>query len=64
MIAGDFTPAFALGGATKDAGLIRAAMAEAGVADGLAHALEDLFASAGDQDDDMAAVIRAVRGDA
>jgi len=63
MLADDFTPAFALGGAAKDAGLIRAAMAEVGVADGLMRALENLFTAAGDQDDDMAAVIRALRGD-
>lgn len=61
MIAGDFTPAFALSGAAKDAGLIRAAAAEVGVATDLVAALETLFTSAGDQDDDMAAVIRATR---
>lgn len=61
MLSGDFTPAFALSGATKDAGLIRAAAAEAGVATDLVAAMEKLFAAAGDQDDDMAAVIRAAR---
>lgn len=61
MLSGDFTPAFALGGATKDAGLIRAAAAGAGVSTELVAALEKLFAAAGDQDDDMAAVIRAAR---
>ena len=61
MLSGDFTPAFALSGATKDAGLIRAAAAAAGVATDLVEALEKLFAAAGDQDDDMAAVIRATR---
>jgi 3-hydroxyisobutyrate dehydrogenase len=61
MIAGDFTPAFALSGAAKDAGLIRAAAAEAGVATDLVAALETLFTASGDQDDDMAAVIRATR---
>ncbi|GAB1509284.1 NAD(P)-dependent oxidoreductase [Actinophytocola sp. KF-1] len=61
MLSGDFTPAFALSGATKDAGLIRAAAADAGVATDLLAALEKLFAAAGDQDDDMAAVIRAAR---
>jgi 3-hydroxyisobutyrate dehydrogenase len=61
MLTGDFTPAFALGGATKDAGLIRAAAADAGVATDLVAALETLFAAAGDQGDDMAAVIRAAR---
>lgn len=61
MLSGDFTPAFALSGATKDAGLIRAAAADAGVATDLVAALEKLFAAAGDQDDDMAAVVRATR---
>lgn len=61
MLSGDFTPAFALSGATKDAGLIRAAAADAGVSTELVTALEKLFAAAGDQDDDMAAVIRAAR---
>jgi 3-hydroxyisobutyrate dehydrogenase len=61
MLAGDFTPAFALSGATKDAGLIREAAAEAGVATDLAATLERLFAAAGNQDDDMAAVVRALR---
>lgn len=61
MRSGDFTPAFALSGAVKDAGLIRAAAEEAGVATELVAAQEKLFAAAGDQDDDMAAVIRALR---
>lgn len=61
MLSGDFTPSFALSGATKDAGLIRAAAADAGVATDLVAAMEKLFAAAGDQDDDMAAVIRATR---
>jgi 3-hydroxyisobutyrate dehydrogenase len=61
MLAGDFTPAFALSGATKDAGLIREAADEAGVPTVLAAALEKLFAAAGDQNDDMAAVVRAFR---
>lgn len=61
MLSGEFTPSFALSGATKDAGLIRAAAAEVGVATELAAAMEQLFAAAGDQDDDMAAVIRATR---
>ncbi|HYQ69827.1 NAD(P)-dependent oxidoreductase [Actinophytocola sp.] len=61
MIAGEFTPAFALSGATKDAGLIREAAAEVGVATNLAAALERLFAASGNQDDDMAAVVRALR---
>jgi 3-hydroxyisobutyrate dehydrogenase len=61
MLADSFAPAFALSGATKDAGLIREAAAEAGVATELAAALEKLFAAAGDQNDDMAAVVRALR---
>ncbi|MFC4855756.1 NAD(P)-dependent oxidoreductase [Actinophytocola glycyrrhizae] len=61
MLSGDFTTAFALSGATKDAGLIRAAAASAGVATELVAVMERLFARAGDQDDDMAAVIRAIR---
>jgi 3-hydroxyisobutyrate dehydrogenase len=61
MLAGDFTPSFALSGATKDAGLVRAAAAGVGVAPDLAAAMEKLFAAAGDQDADMAAVVRAMR---
>jgi 3-hydroxyisobutyrate dehydrogenase len=64
MVSGDFTPAFALGGAAKDAGLIRAAAASAGVATDLSAALEALFSRAGDPADDMAAVIRATRREA
>lgn len=63
MLAGDFSPSFALGGAAKDAGLIREAAAEAGVATDLVAALERLFSAAGDPNDDMAAVIRALRVD-
>lgn len=63
MLAGDFTPSFALSGAAKDAGLIREAAAEAGVATDLLAALQRLFSSAGNPDDDMAAVIRALRID-
>jgi 3-hydroxyisobutyrate dehydrogenase len=63
MLAGEFTPAFALSGATKDAGLIREAADEVGVATDLAAALERLFGAAGDQSDDMGAVIRALRVD-
>jgi 3-hydroxyisobutyrate dehydrogenase len=63
MLAGEFTPAFALGGAAKDAGLIREAAEEVGVAPDLAAALERLYGAAGDQDDDMSAVVRALRGD-
>lgn len=63
MLSGDFTPAFPLGGAAKDAGLIREAAADSGVATDLAAALEHLFGGAGNPDDDMAAVIRALRVD-
>lgn len=61
MLANDFTPAFALGGAAKDAALIRGAMAEANVAEDLMQALETLFTAAGNPTDDMAAVIRSLR---
>jgi 3-hydroxyisobutyrate dehydrogenase len=63
MLAGDFTPSFTVGGAAKDAGLIREAAAEAGMATGLVAAMERLFGAAGHPDDDMAAVIRALRVD-
>lgn len=63
MLAGDFAPSFGLGGAAKDAGLIREAAAEAGMATDLLAALQRLFGSAGNPDDDMAAVIRALRVD-
>lgn len=63
MLAEDFTTAFGLGGAAKDAGLIREAATEAGVATDLVAALERLFGAAGDPNDDMAAVIRAMRID-
>jgi 3-hydroxyisobutyrate dehydrogenase len=63
MLAGDFTPAFALGGATKDAGLIREAAADAGVTTDLIAALQRLFGAAGNPNDDMAAIIRALRAD-
>jgi 3-hydroxyisobutyrate dehydrogenase len=61
MLSGDFAPSFALSGAAKDAGLIRGAAAESGVATDLVAAMERLFGAAGTQDDDMAAVIRAFR---
>jgi 3-hydroxyisobutyrate dehydrogenase len=61
MLSGDFTPQFALKGLAKDAGLIREAAAEAGVATDLAAAMERLAGMAGNQDDDMAAIIRAFR---
>jgi 3-hydroxyisobutyrate dehydrogenase len=63
MLAGDFAPAFALGGAAKDAGLIREAAADAGVAPDLLSAMQRLFGGAGNPADDMAAVIRALRVD-
>jgi len=63
MLTGEFTPAFPLSGATKDAGLIREAADDAGVTADLAGALERLFRAAGDQNDDMSAVIRALRVD-
>jgi 3-hydroxyisobutyrate dehydrogenase len=63
MLANDFTPAFTVGGAVKDAGLIREAAAEAGVTPDLAATLKTLFAAVGDPDIDMAAVIRAFRVD-
>ncbi|TDV53566.1 NAD(P)-dependent oxidoreductase [Actinophytocola oryzae] len=61
MLKGDFTPAFALGGAAKDALLIQEAAAESGVDTTLVAAMARLFGSAGDPEDDMAAVIRALR---
>jgi 3-hydroxyisobutyrate dehydrogenase len=63
MLSGDFTPAFPLSGAAKDAGLIKEAATKSGVASDLAEALEHLFGRAGDPDDDMSAVIRALRVD-
>jgi len=63
MIAGEFTPAFAVDGAAKDAGLILTALRESDVDDRLMTAVEALFtaaATAGHADDDMAAVIRAL----
>jgi 3-hydroxyisobutyrate dehydrogenase len=61
MLSDDFTPAFPLSGAAKDAGLIREAAAASGVASDLAEALEHLYGRASNPDDDMAAVIRALR---
>jgi 3-hydroxyisobutyrate dehydrogenase len=63
MLSGDFTPAFPLSGAAKDAGLIKEAAKESGVASDLAEALEHLFGRAGNPDDDMSAVIRALQVD-
>jgi len=63
MLSGDFTPAFPLSGAAKDAGLIKEAAAESGVDSDLASTLQGLFGRAGNPNDDMAAVIRALRVD-
>lgn len=63
MLSGDFTPAFPLSGAAKDAGLIKEAATDSGVAGDLAEALEHLFGGAGNPDDDLSAVIRALRVD-
>jgi 3-hydroxyisobutyrate dehydrogenase len=63
MIAGELTPAFALGGALKDAGLILDAVRDSGVDDRLIAAVQAQFraaADAGHADEDMAAVIRAI----
>jgi 3-hydroxyisobutyrate dehydrogenase len=64
MITGDLAPAFALDGAVKDAGLIRAALRENGVDDRLmsaVHAQLSAAADAGHAGADMAAVIHAAR---
>ncbi|HEV2635247.1 MAG TPA: NAD(P)-dependent oxidoreductase [Actinocrinis sp.] len=60
MIEGSFSPAFALGGAVKDAGLIVAAMRATGTDTRLMEAIEADFrtaADAGHADEDMAAVL-------
>jgi 3-hydroxyisobutyrate dehydrogenase len=60
MLAGDFSPAFPVRGAVKDAHLIRAAMAEAGTDDALMAAAHALFTKAdhdGHGEQDMAAVL-------
>ncbi|MBS2961481.1 NAD(P)-dependent oxidoreductase [Actinocrinis puniceicyclus] len=62
MIAGDFAPAFTLGGAAKDAALIIEAMQAAGCDDRLMQALRAQFDAAdqaGHGADDIAAVVRA-----
>ncbi len=64
MIAGQFPPAFALDGAVKDAGLIAAAMREAGADATLMDAVAQQFRKAADSGyggEDMAAVFRAFR---
>ena len=63
MITGEFEPAFALGGAVKDAALILETLRATDVDDRLMSAVHGLLAAAADAghaDDDMAAVIRAV----
>lgn len=62
MIAGEFPPAFPLGGAAKDTALIAEAMRAAGTDDRLMAALHQQFqaaADAGHDAEDMAAVIHA-----
>jgi 3-hydroxyisobutyrate dehydrogenase len=66
MITGELAPAFALGGAVKDAGLILGALRAAGVDERLmaaVHAQLTDAADAGHRDEDMAAVIHSVRPD-
>jgi 3-hydroxyisobutyrate dehydrogenase len=65
MISGDFPPAFPVSGAAKDAGLIRDAMRSAGTNEELMTAQQRLYEAARDSghgDDDMAAVVTAIRG--
>jgi len=62
MIAGEFPPAFPLGGAAKDTALIAEAMRAAGTDDRLMASLHQQFqaaADAGHDAEDMAAVIHA-----
>jgi 3-hydroxyisobutyrate dehydrogenase len=62
MINGDFTPAFPLAGAAKDASLIADAMRAANTDDGLMQAIHREFqaaADAGHDTEDMAAVVHA-----
>jgi 3-hydroxyisobutyrate dehydrogenase len=64
MLAGDYTAAFPLQGAVKDATLVVAAAAEAGVDDSLIAAVRHLMTAAMQQgyaDADMAAVYEALR---
>lgn len=64
MISGELAPAFTLGGAVKDAGLILRALRDTGVDDRLmaaVHAQLSAAAEAGHADADMAAVIHAAR---
>lgn len=62
MIAGDFTPSFALDGAVKDSDLILSGMRDAGVEQRLMRALRETFTEVredGHQKADMAAVVLA-----
>jgi 3-hydroxyisobutyrate dehydrogenase len=64
MISGELAPAFPVGGAVKDAGLILAAIRAAGIDDRLMHAVHaqlDAADRAGHTDQDMAAVIHTTR---
>ena len=66
MITGELDPAFALGGAMKDAGLILEALRATGVDDRLMAAILAQFADAADAGHagaDMAAVVHTVRPD-
>jgi 3-hydroxyisobutyrate dehydrogenase len=67
MIAGDYPPSFALGGAAKDARLIRAALQGAGVSDRLTAAVLATMEAASERVGDptavdMAAVLEGLRG--
>ena len=65
MISGDFAPSFEVRGAVKDSALVRAALEEAGADQRLMAALHGLFRDgadlSGDEQEDMAAVVRAYR---
>ncbi|GAA2009924.1 NAD(P)-dependent oxidoreductase [Nakamurella flavida] len=64
MLSGDFDPSFALDGARKDLGLIRAAADRAGVSGEILGAVSTLYdraSEAGHGEQDMAAVVTAFR---
>ena len=64
MLAGEFPPAFTVGGAVKDTGLIAAAMRETGTDAALIDAVAQKFRKAAERGhggEDMAAVFRAFR---
>ena len=65
MISGDFAPSFDVRGAVKDSALVLGALEEAGADQRLMAALHGLFRDgadlAGDEQEDMAAVLRAYR---